>query len=1057
MNSSEWVESARARLLINDINNHLLSIDEVNILHLVGRSGIGKTRSTLQACIENIELSNVLYFNSYSSFIDSVATYSFNPDKKFHFVIDDITMKEWEQLNNQFAFSNIRIITLGVVPEHKLSSREGIRIIEQPQEQDIIDLIKNIYPTIDELGCQNIIRLSDKDLRLLMLLLESYKREQALTSMVNVADRFGSMDSTLERILNQFSSEIGDAEEFKKYYGKLCLLIDVGIAGEYKEEITYLSNYFNLNQQEMDVFIDKAKKCWLGIIKNEFFEPLPRALSRYLFETESWPFVKRNLSAFINGMPTYQMKKRFINRIEECNEVFRKEAKAELSAWFLETFPKEELALLNNVENTKVFKVYTEFSPEMGLSWLKRTLQKANSKELLNFKGSGGIFSGNKERRYIVWLCEHLACFKEYFWACEEILYILAQHETEIHISNNSRGVWSGLFTPILSNTETPFESRYNLLMQRLKDSTISNIDLVLEAITPIFKDVGMKMVPPKVIGGRVVPMEWRPATQKDLYDLRVQAMKQLINVLRNIKDERQDKITAYLIEEIRILIDYGFLDDLIDFFEQTKLDEDTKIRLKNIIQELLHSFDNYGHPINRDKDLREWLNKLSDSSFDGVMKDYILGDYWGMFHRKGDAAIEEDINYLANEIITNKIDINCYLELKDDVQHIFLQRLMRKIGYLDFENQFESFVSNLIMENKNTQIAIAYLQGVVTKENALPSLYKSILGNYEEEFPKSILMIVINCEVDNDGYQRLLKIIKKDESLIPNLLSMQYSNWNKILSNTEIFELLKEIKVASSDTFSRYTILKLAYGWHRINEITYSTQEMSVLLIEVLLECLSVDTYKFDDWDWQEVFKFISEDLIEHKIALLVMVLKSKKTGHSSLENFSLENLKKYAKEGYSDYVMSNLGKVMLNNYNNFIFYLHVYRGLFESIELDIVKKWVETNGVEAARALARHIDSPASKEDNEAYVPPLTEWLLSTYEWDDRLYREFIAGRHSFEVINISETIKNHEHLEKAMEPYLSHNLSRVREWAEYEIKQSENLRKDNEIRKSREEREY
>ncbi|MFB7158247.1 hypothetical protein [Lysinibacillus sp. NPDC056232] len=41
--------------------------------------------------------------------------------------------------------------------------------------------------------------------------------------------------------------------------------------------------------------------------------------------------------------------------------------------------------------------------------------------------------------------------------------------------------------------------------------------------------------------------------------------------------------------------------------------------------------------------------------------------------------------------------------------------------------------------------------------------------------------------------------------------------------------------------------------------------------------------------------------------------------------------------------------------------------------------------------------------------------------------------------------------------MEPYLHHRLSRIRQWAEYEIKQSEGIKKDEQIRRAREEREY
>ncbi len=1057
LNSTEWLETERVRSLINDIHNHFFSNDEINILHLVGRSGIGKTRATLQACIEKEELSKILYFNSYFSFQESIKHYSFDYNKKYYFVIDDITITDWESLNRMFLNPNTRIITLGVSPEYKIRAIEGLRIIEQPSEEDIIKLIQDVNPAIDDLGCRNILKLSDKDLRLLILLINTYQKEQSLTSMLHIGDRFWSMESTLDRILNQFASEIGDINEFKKYYSKLCLLIDVGISGEYRDEIIYLSNYFGLNQQSMFAYIDKASKCWLGLIKNEFFEPLPRALSRYIFEMDSWSFVKNDLSNFINGMPTNLMKKRFINRVEECHETFREEVAAELSAWFLETFSEEKLELLNNVDNAKVFKVYTEFSPEIGLRWLKRTLKQASNEELLNFKGSDGFFSSNGERRYIVWLCEHLACFKEYFWDCEEILFILAQNETELHISNNSKGIWTGLFTLVLSNTETPFLDRFNILMHRLQTSTALNISLILDAIKPVFNGIGSKIVPPKVIGGRIVPEEWRPSSQQEFNNLKFVAMQMFIDNLNSIKDDRKNIIKYFMIEELKIFIDFGTMDTLKEVIKEYVIEEKTKFKLRNMIEELIYRHNEYGHYINNIEELRTWLEELSDLSFDGLMKEYLLGDYWSSYHRKGEVAVNKDIDYLAKEILKNKTSIDSYLELTGDIEsNIFVQKIMRAIGILDQKNQFENFIINCIRENKNIMVVTAYLQGLVSKVGFFSETYSNILDEYERIFPQTILTIVIGCEINSSGYNRILRILENDSNLVGNLLSLQYSAWNEILSDSQVFELFLRIETASDNILSRYIILKLAHGWHRQNNKTVATQEMSVLLMKILLECLIVENYKFDDWDWEQTFELVSEDLVENKIELLVVALKSKKGGHSYLEGVALKYLKKFAGSGYSEYVMTSLGRVMLNN-NNYIFYLHVFRGMFESIEIDIVKKWVQENGIEAARVLARHIESPSRKENNECYIPPLTEWLLSNYEYDDKLFSAFIAGRHSFEVINISEAIKNHKNLIMEMEPYLHHKLRRVRQWAEYEIKQSEEMKKGEQIRRHREEREY
>ena len=244
------------------------------------------------------------------------------------------------------------------------------------------------------------------------------------------------------------------------------------------------------------------------------------------------------------------------------------------------------------------------------------------------------------------------------------MLVILAQNETELHIANNSKGIWTGLFTLVLSNTETPFLDRFNLLMHRLQNSTVLNISLILDAIKPVFNGIGSKIVPPKVIGGRIVPEEWRPVNQRELNDLKIVAMKMLISNLYSIKDERKNIIKYFIIDELKMFIEFGTIDTLKDAIKDYMVEEETKFKLRNEIEELIYRYNEYGQYINNVEELKIWLEELSDLSFDGLMKEYLLGDYWSIYHRKGELAINKDIDYLAKEILKNNTSIDSYLEL---------------------------------------------------------------------------------------------------------------------------------------------------------------------------------------------------------------------------------------------------------------------------------------------------------------------------------------------------------------------------------------------------------
>jgi hypothetical protein len=65
------------------------------------------------------------------------------------------------------------------------------------------------------------------------------------------------------------------------------------------------------------------------------------------------------------------------------------------------------------------------------------------------------------------------------------------------------------------------------------------------------------------------------------------------------------------------------------------------------------------------------------------------------------------------------------------------------------------------------------------------------------------------------------------------------------------------------------------------------------------------------------------------------------------------------------------------------------------------------------------------------EPFVPSLTAWVLSTFEDDDRTFREFCAGVHSFETMR-GDIAAIHDANARFARRFLDHPLRRIREWA-------------------------
>jgi len=186
---------------------------------------------------------------------------------------------------------------------------------------------------------------------------------------------------------------------------------------------------------------------------------------------------------------------------------------------------------------------------------------------LLVFDGKSVFGGGWRGRRQIVWLCQHLAQFPEYFWDCEEILFRLGQYETEGNVANNSLRVWQGLFKPRLSSTPLPFDERWQLLMKRLAETTDQQLPLIITAamksLSESVDDFVTGTALPEKVGGRPAPPMWWPASYGELYKMASAAAAQLIEMVKGMPAERHKFSKGAIIDNISTFTRLGLLETL--------------------------------------------------------------------------------------------------------------------------------------------------------------------------------------------------------------------------------------------------------------------------------------------------------------------------------------------------------------------------------------------------------------------------------------------------------------------------------------------------------------
>ncbi len=202
--------------------------------------------------------------------------------------------------------------------------------------------------------------------------------------------------------------------------------------------------------------------------------------------------------------------------------------------------------------------------------------------------------------------------------------------------------------------------------------------------------------------------------------------------------------------------------------------------------------------------------------------------------------------------------------------------------------------------------------------------------------------------------------------------------------------------------------------------------------LIWRLLEIASGDKEAdFKPYPWSNILKTlipINPDRVA-KLAANALVT----------ENFDLSRFARHllcemiSEHGHT--VMASLGNVILDDNKYWRFYLGENRELIGSIPFEIIAEWINRNGVEAARRIARQLPVPYLDAGGEPQVPGLTEFIFKEFEDDEKVFREFCIGVHNFQMYSGDIAAQMEQEAEIAKK-FLNHPLRRIREWAKYEI---------------------
>ena len=145
------------------------------------------------------------------------------------------------------------------------------------------------------------------------------------------------------------------------------------------------------------------------------------------------------------------------------------------------------------------------------------------------------------------------------------------------------------MFLPVLAHTEVPFPERLQHLLDRLKCADEQTLELLASAAFGTLNTGVTRMVPPRVVGGRVVPEEWEPRTMGELRRLVQEAGRSFLAAASTLRPELQRRVLTLIIADLWEFVQIGLTEEVRGFVNTVPGNATSVMSLRIVLDELIY------------------------------------------------------------------------------------------------------------------------------------------------------------------------------------------------------------------------------------------------------------------------------------------------------------------------------------------------------------------------------------------------------------------------------------------------------------------------------------
>jgi hypothetical protein len=514
-----YVRNAQMDALIAQIQDRFKGPGQV--LRLIGQSGLGKTRTLLEAFRPPTEphldtpqamLSGSMIY-IYEGVAEKNVPSSIGPLLKGNvsgtIIIDDCKETTHLELAPWIgrADSKLNLITIDYQIEEDRTS-DTVQLLSSDK-----DLIKGILHGAG---------FTDADIGVLADYCDGFPAIAALLASLPPDKRQDFYKLTPSQITQRLvwgrSAESYDGKSYDAL-ATCALFSQFGLQSPYASHLEYIAHVCELTASDvhrrLSIFIKRGVIDTFGSMGRVI--PIPLAVKlwdswRERFGEDAWNALFND-----NTMPG-DLKTALGEQFTQLQGI--KKAQSYVEAAVEPSAPFGKAEVLNTAQGSRVFRSLATVNPHAALQTLVREFGSMSYQDLTNV-GPG--------RRSLMWALETIVFNRDLFVPAARLIARFALAENERNIGNNASGVFEHLYFMMLSGTEAPPLERLPVIDELLAAGYDTAIILALGAVSNAFGlNSATRMLGAERQQGKELK-DWSPETYGDMYQYFDAAMDRLV------------------------------------------------------------------------------------------------------------------------------------------------------------------------------------------------------------------------------------------------------------------------------------------------------------------------------------------------------------------------------------------------------------------------------------------------------------------------------------------------------------------------------------------------